>query len=221
MDRAGVDRADCKNRIRCKTPFMQSATAFPAKAGERYFPSALVSASAVKGKPFFRFSADDSFTFEKAEKREKQVMRWFKEVKPVLFAAENPVCFGEDFARSGDLTVLHCDEELSDGSADTFCVIELRNIPYFDGAAFDSRGNGQIAGLHIRFHYRLFFLQSAQVCRGQTRNGAENMRLRMQCDSYQDTESRYSNHATSFHKKTRADCKIRIHQKPPPMQSAT
>ena len=132
----------------------------PARAGERYFPAALISAAAVKDKPVFRFAADDSFTFEKAEKREKQILRWFKEVKPVLLSAENPVCFGEDFARSGDLTVLHFDEELSDGGTDTLCEIELRNIPFaqqwqfiklccdmlpqFDGAAFDSRGNGQM-----------------------------------------------------------------------------
>lgn len=132
----------------------------PTRSGERYFPAALVSSIAVKDKPVFRFSADDSFTFEKADRREKQCRKWFKEVKPILLATDLPVCFGEDFARSGDLTVLHFDNELSDGSTDTLCVVELRNIPFaqqwqfiklccdtlkhFDGAAFDSRGNGQM-----------------------------------------------------------------------------
>lgn len=132
----------------------------PTRSGERYFPAALVSSVAVKDKPVFRFSADDSFTFEKASRREKQCRQWFKEVKPVLLATDLSVCFGEDFARSGDLTVLHFDNELSDGSTDTLCVVELRNIPFaqqwqfiklccdtlkdFNGAAFDSRGNGQM-----------------------------------------------------------------------------
>lgn len=132
----------------------------PTRSGERYFPAALVSSIAVKDKPVFRFSADDSFTFEKADRREKQCRKWFKEVKPVLLATDLPVCLGEDFARSGDLSVLHFDNELSDGSTDTLCVVELRNIPFaqqwqfirlccdtlkhFDGAAFDSRGNGQM-----------------------------------------------------------------------------
>lgn len=132
----------------------------PTRSGERYFPAALVSSIAVKDKPVFRFSADDSFTFEKADRREKQCRKWFKEVKPILLATDLPVCFGEDFARSGDLTVLHFDNELSDGSTDTLCVVELRNIPFaqqwqfiklccetlknFNGAAFDSRGNGQM-----------------------------------------------------------------------------
>lgn len=132
----------------------------PTRSGERYFPAALVSSIAVKDKPVFRFSADDSFTFEKADRRKKQCRKWFKEVKPILLATDLPVCFGEDFARSGDLTVLHFDNELSDGSTDTLCVVELRNIPFaqqwqfirlccetlknFNGAAFDSRGNGQM-----------------------------------------------------------------------------
>ncbi len=132
----------------------------PTRSGERYFPAALVASCAVKDKPVFRFGADDSFTFEKKEKREKECRKWFKEVKNILQSTDKPVCFGEDFARSGDLTVLHFDIELENGSTDTLCVIELRNVPFaqqeqfirlccdalknFDGAAFDSRGNGQM-----------------------------------------------------------------------------
>lgn len=132
----------------------------PAKAGERYFPAELIRSVAVKDKSVFRFTADDSFTFEKAERREKEIRKWFRQVRPVLLSTELPVCAGEDFARSGDITVLHFDTELADGSTDTLCEIELRNVPFecqrqfikmcfdtlknFDGAAFDSRGNGQM-----------------------------------------------------------------------------
>lgn len=132
----------------------------PTKAGERYFSAELIRSVAVKDKSVFRFAAPDSFTFEKAEKREKEIRKWFKEVKPTLLSTELPVIAGEDFARSGDITVLHFDTELSDGSTDTLCEIELRNVPFeqqrqfiqlcfdtlknFDGAAFDSRGNGQM-----------------------------------------------------------------------------
>lgn len=132
----------------------------PAKAGERYFSAELIRSVAVKDKSVFRFAAEDSFTFEKAERREKEIRKWFKEVKPTLVSTDLPVCAGEDFARSGDITVLHFDMELPDGSTDTLCEIELRNVPFeqqrqfiklcfdtlknFDGAAFDSRGNGQM-----------------------------------------------------------------------------
>ena len=132
----------------------------PSKAGARYFSAELVRSVAVKDKPVFRFAAPDSFTFEKADKREKEMHKWFKEVKPTLLSTDLPVCAGEDFARSGDITVLHFDAELPDGTTDTLCEIELRNVPFeqqkqfiqlcfdtlenFDGAAFDSRGNGQM-----------------------------------------------------------------------------
>lgn len=132
----------------------------PASSGSRYFSSALVRSSASKDAPVFRFSADDSFTFEKEERRVAKCLEWFREVRPTLERAENPVVLGEDFARSGDLTVLHFDEELPDGSTRTACEVELRNVPFaqqwqmirlccgalanFNGAAFDSRGNGQM-----------------------------------------------------------------------------
>ena len=58
----------------------------PTKAGERYFSAELIRSVAVKDKPVFRFAAEDSFTFEKAEKREKQIVKWFKEVKPTLLS---------------------------------------------------------------------------------------------------------------------------------------
>ena len=132
----------------------------PTRAGERYFPAELVRSVAVKDKSVFRFAASDSFTFEKSDKREKEIRKWFKTVKPTLLSTDLPVCVGEDFARSGDITVLHFDMELPDDSTDTLCEIELRNVPFeqqrqfiqlcfdtlknFDGAAFDSRGNGQM-----------------------------------------------------------------------------
>jgi phage FluMu gp28-like protein len=132
----------------------------PSNSGERYFSSALVSGAAEKDVPVFRFGESDAFTFEKEAKREAACVKWFKEVKPTLQSTDNAVVLGEDFARSGDLTVLWFDELLSDETSRTLCVIELRNIPFaqqwqmvrlccdcltdFLGGAFDGRGNGQM-----------------------------------------------------------------------------
>nr|QGT51348.1 hypothetical protein Unknown280_0400 [uncultured Spirochaetaceae bacterium] len=134
----------------------------PSSSGARYFPSALISSVADSSIPVFRFSESDSFTFEKKSVRKKRCKAWFAEVRDTLHTTENFVCLGEDFARSGDLTVLWFDEELpNDAGTHTLCVVELRNIPFeqqwqfiklccgeglrhFDGAAFDSRGNGQM-----------------------------------------------------------------------------
>jgi phage FluMu gp28-like protein len=81
-------------------------------------------------------------------------------VRAILLAHPNPVYIGEDFARSGDLTSIFFDEEMPEGRLLTFLVIELRNVPFsqqwqvikyvmdtlpdLGGAAFDSRGNGQM-----------------------------------------------------------------------------
>lgn len=133
----------------------------PSSSGSRYFPSTLIQSCAEKDIPIFRFSADNSFTFEKKWKRESTCNSWFKQVKPTLLNTENWIVLGEDFARSGDLTTLWFDEELPNGKGThTLCVIELRNVPFdqqwqllelcgncikkFDGGAFDSRGNGQM-----------------------------------------------------------------------------
>ncbi|MDR2733380.1 MAG: hypothetical protein LBC99_01905 [Spirochaetota bacterium] len=133
----------------------------PIRAGTRYFPAALLEAVADNGVTVLRKTCEDSFTFEKEEKRVKEFEKWLKhEVRDVLLAHTNPVYIGEDFARSGDLTSIFFDEEMPDGRLLTFLVIELRNVPFaqqwqvirycmntlpnLGSAAFDSRGNGQM-----------------------------------------------------------------------------
>lgn len=131
----------------------------PTTTGTKYFPIALID-SVKEDVPVFRFSESDGFTFESEWKRERKINKWFKEIKPVLQSTENAVVMGEDFARSGDLTVIWLDEIIKERETKTLCVIELRNIPFaqqwqmiklignevkdFEGAAFDSRGNGQM-----------------------------------------------------------------------------
>jgi phage FluMu gp28-like protein len=90
------------------------------------------------------------------------VEKWFKhEVLPVIENIEQPVAVGEDFARSGDLTLFWLTERIERKHAATAAVIELRNWPFdqqwqfwellaaalgplFLGAALDARGNGQM-----------------------------------------------------------------------------
>jgi len=133
----------------------------PVRAGTRYFPSALLESVSDPNTKVLRKICDDSFTFEKKEKRVKEFNTWLKnEVRDTLLLHTNPVYLGEDFARSGDLTCIFLDELMPDGKQFTFLVIELRNVPFdqqwqvilylmntvpnFGGGAFDSRGNGQM-----------------------------------------------------------------------------
>lgn len=131
----------------------------PRASGTQYFSRALID-KVKEDVPVFRFTESDAFTFESDWKRERKINAWVKEIRPVLQSADNPVVMGEDFARSGDLTVIWLDEIVAEGKTKTLCVVELRNIPFaqqwqlikligsglkdFEGAAFDSRGNGQM-----------------------------------------------------------------------------
>jgi Mu-like prophage FluMu protein gp28 len=132
----------------------------PSSSGDRYFTRAMLDQVADPECRIFRHAETDAFTFEKESKRESVIAKWFREVEPILKSTENPVCFGSDFARSGDLTVHWFNEVLPNGQTPTLCVIELRNVPFaqqwqivqlmigalrdFWGGAFDSRGNGQM-----------------------------------------------------------------------------
>jgi len=132
----------------------------PIRAGTRYFPAALLEAVSDPSVRVIRKICEDSFTFEKKEKRRKEFDTWLRhELKDLLKTRKNPVYIGEDFARSGDLTCIFLDELLPNDDLLTFAVIELRNVPFdqqwqvikfimenipnFAGGAFDSRGNGQ------------------------------------------------------------------------------
>ena len=133
----------------------------PVRAGMRYFPTALLESVSDPGAAVARKACEDSFTFECEDRRVREFDKWLKrEVRDILLAHKNPVYIGEDFARSGDLTTIFFDEETPDGKLLTFLVIELRNVPFaqqwqvikyvmetlpnLGGAAFDSRGNGQM-----------------------------------------------------------------------------
>ena len=133
----------------------------PVRAGTRYFPVGLLEEASDPSVIVIRKTCEDTFTFEKKEKRVKEFESWLKhEVRDLLKSIENPVYLGEDFARSGDLTCIFLDELMPSGELRDFCVIELRNVPFdqqwqtiryvmetiprFAGGAFDSRGNGQM-----------------------------------------------------------------------------
>ena len=131
------------------------------RSGTRYFPAVLLEAVSDPDAAVPRKTCEDSFVFERKEKRVKEFEKWLKhEVRGILLSHTSPVYLGEDFARSGDLTCIFLDELTPDGRTRAFLAIELRNVPFdqqwqalqylmntaprFGGGAFDARGNGQM-----------------------------------------------------------------------------
>jgi len=135
--------------------------AIPSRSGSKYFPYGMLAACAVSAEklPIVRLDCKDSFMWEKPEKRWKQIEKWFNtEAAPILRNIKGVCYLGQDFARSGNLSVIWIAEDQNKQELKSRLIIELNNVPYdqqwqilclinkncnLGNAAIDSRGNGQ------------------------------------------------------------------------------
>ncbi|EPZ6624943.1 hypothetical protein ACXR16_005360, partial [Escherichia coli] len=105
----------------------------PKKSGGAYIPHALIEMAMLRDIPILTFEAPDDFISRAAWLRESEVLTWCEEHLKPLLEALNPrsrFSFGEDFARTGDLScfvLLEITESLA--KREVFRV-ELRNLPY-------------------------------------------------------------------------------------------
>jgi len=134
----------------------------PAQGGGVYLPRQLVESRMKAGRPVLRFGVDSAFTLLPQHIREAEVADWCgRELGPLLakLDARRNHFLGEDFGRTGDLTVLAPLEEGLDLVRRVPFLVELRNVPFeqqrqilfylcdrlprFGKGAMDARGNGQ------------------------------------------------------------------------------
>jgi len=133
----------------------------PSRGGSKYFPYGMLAVCAVAPDklPIVRLDCDDSFMWVDPAMRKKEIDDWFNtEVKPILQKIKGNCFLGQDFARSGNLSVIWIGEERNRQSLESRIIIELNNVPYdqqwqllwlinqncnLGNAAIDSRGNGQ------------------------------------------------------------------------------
>lgn len=134
----------------------------PGTGAGTYLARALIESCMQPGIPVLRLVLPDSFTLLPKLIREAETDDWCKEHLAPLLRQLDPNLvhyFGEDFARSGDLTVIWPLEEMSDLRLVTPFILELRNVPFeqqkqilfylvdrlprFRAGAMDARGNGQ------------------------------------------------------------------------------
>lgn len=134
----------------------------PARGAGVFLPRSLVEPCMDPAVPVFRFHAPPDFGSAPEEEREAVLRDWLDaHVGPVLadLDPDRPCVLGEDFARSGDLTVILPLQEGAGLVQRAPFVLELRNVPFrqqeqalfhvgdrlpaFRGAALDARGNGQ------------------------------------------------------------------------------
>ena len=134
----------------------------PSQGGGTYLPGVLVESRMNRDIPVIRLARDDAWGKAPVHLREIEIREWCDEhLLPILIRLdrEREHCFGEDFARTGDLTILNPAEIGQDLKRRIIFHLELKNIPFAQQrqiiyyildrlprwrcAAFDSRGNGQ------------------------------------------------------------------------------
>lgn len=143
----------------------------PRKSGGKYLSRVLLDARAI-AVPVLTWSAGDEFVDMTDDQRSVECAEWCAEhLSPLIDTLRRDLAsyLGEDFGRTGDLTVLWPVVVEHDLRRSTPFIIELRNIPFreqeqillylcdhlprFSGAALDARGNGQYLAERARQTY--------------------------------------------------------------------
>lgn len=134
----------------------------PSQGSGRYLTRMMIEACMQPGIPVIRLTLQDAFTLHPAFFREAEIHDWCEAILGPLLAKLDPLLdhyFGEDFARSGDLSVFAPIEQSRTLDLRTPFLVELRNVPFeqqkqilfyildrlprFRAGAMDARGNGQ------------------------------------------------------------------------------
>lgn len=143
----------------------------PKASGGKYIARSVLEARTTDA-PVLTFSCDDQFVDLSDDERYGRTARWLNEtVLPVLRerAVGGRSYLGEDFGRSGDLSVQWPLIVMPNLDRVTPFVLELRNVPFrqqeqilfavcdalpqFSGGALDARGNGQFLAEFARQRY--------------------------------------------------------------------
>lgn len=134
----------------------------PSQSGGAWLSRALIESRMSAQTPVLRYAAPAGFELLPDHIRTAEMRDWLDEhLSPLLvnLPSESMSFLGEDFGRSGDLTVLVPLLQQQNLTRKVPFIVELRNVPFqqqeqavkylldrlprFTGGAFDARGNGQ------------------------------------------------------------------------------
>lgn len=169
----GEDEWVAQTRAQYGSDAAEELDCIPSNSGGAWLSRAVIESRMSDQTPVLRWDLDDAFAVLPEYMRQKITQDWINEfLLPVMSRIPSGmrVWLGEDFGRSGDLTVLAPlwqDQQLRLHSP---FMVELRNIPFrqqeqilfalldslstaFAGAAMDARGNGQYLAEVARQRY--------------------------------------------------------------------
>jgi len=144
------------------TSAQEELDCIPSQGSNTFLSRTLIESCMQPGIPVLVWHCETNFEELPGHIREADAQDWLREnIDPVInrLDVNAPSFFGEDFGRSGDLTIIWPLQEQTDLTCITPFVVELRNVPFeqqkqilfyicdrfpnFRGGALDARGNGQ------------------------------------------------------------------------------
>lgn len=143
----------------------------PNKSNGSFLTSSLIEGCMADNIPVINWiSPADDFVDWEEEKRKLYTKGWlYEHINPYLTLIPDRACFvGEDFGRSGDLSIIWLAYEKENCDLETAFVLEIRNCPHatqaqifnfiadnvnFSGASLDARGNGSAVAEFARQKY--------------------------------------------------------------------
>lgn len=161
----------------------------PKNSGGAWLSRALIESRMSADTPVLRWECRSGFELLSDDIRKAECNDWLKDkLLPLLEAlpAEAISFNGEDFGRTGDLTVHVPLIQLQNLTRRVPFVLELRNVPFrqqeqvafylldrlprFTGGAFDSRGNGQFLGEYAMQRYGASRIHQVMLSEGWYRD---------------------------------------------------
>ena len=156
----------------------------PKASGGSYMSRVLIESRMVDA-PVLRFEGSAEFNEWAQDKREAEIKDWCEEhLKPLLDKLDPTLqhAFGEDFGRTGDLTVIAPLQVGQDLKRRCPFIAELRNVPFRNqeqvlfyigdrlprlcGGQLDARGNGQYLAEEARYRYGTNIIEQVMLTQG-------------------------------------------------------
>jgi phage FluMu gp28-like protein len=154
----------------------------PSSGGGSWLTRQIIERCMIRTSPVLRLALKDEFATLSEASREAEIASWCAEYLEPLLAALPPHqrhFLGEDFGRSGDLTVLAPFTEQQDLTYTAPFLLELRNVPFeaqkqiafflldrlpkFTKGAFDARGNGSYLAEVAKLRYGSTRIEQVQL----------------------------------------------------------
>lgn len=156
----------------------------PKSGGGAYLSRALIESRMIDA-PVVRFEGSAEFNATPEHLRAAEMRDWCeRELQPLLacLAPDDQHCFGEDFGRSGDLTVIAPMVITRRLRREVPFMVELRNVPFkqqeqvlyyivdrlprLQGGALDARGNGQYLAEQAIERYGASLIDAVMLSQG-------------------------------------------------------